>query len=65
MKGKRVKTYMATLMADKKFREKFDQQYQNLCISESQNKLNFLSPAMNGGEYLLLGRTKPRIISSK
>ena len=24
MKGKRVKTYMATLMADKKFREKFE-----------------------------------------
>ena len=51
MKGKRVKTYMATLMADKKFREKFDQQYQNLCISESKNKL--------------LGCTKPRIIPSK
>ncbi len=34
MKGKRVKTYIATLMADKKFREKFDQQYQNLCIAE-------------------------------
>ncbi len=34
MKGKRVKTYIATLVADKKFREKFDQEYQNLCIAE-------------------------------
>ena len=34
MKKKRVKTYMDTLMADEGFREKFDQEYQNLCISE-------------------------------
>jgi hypothetical protein len=33
--GKRkVKTFMDTLIADKKFREKFEQEYQNLCISE-------------------------------
>jgi len=34
MKKRKVKTYMNTLMADKEFREKFDQEYQNLCISE-------------------------------
>lgn len=28
------KTYMDKLMDDKKFREKFDQEYQNLCIAE-------------------------------
>ncbi|MEW6087088.1 MAG: helix-turn-helix transcriptional regulator [bacterium] len=28
------KTYMDRLMGDKEFREKFDQEYQNLCIAE-------------------------------
>ena len=33
--GKRkVKTFMDTLIADKEFRGKFEQEYQNLCISE-------------------------------
>ncbi|MBU4590833.1 MAG: hypothetical protein KKG01_07900 [Candidatus Omnitrophica bacterium] len=34
MRKKKVKTYMDTLMADKESGEKFDQEYQNLCISE-------------------------------
>lgn len=34
MKKRKVKTYMDTLMADKEFRERFDEEYQNLCISE-------------------------------
>lgn len=28
------KTYLDKLMAGKEFREKFDQEYQNLCIAE-------------------------------
>lgn len=34
MKNNRVKTYMGTLMADEEFRKRFDEEYQNLCISE-------------------------------
>ena len=34
MKKIKVKTYMDMLMANKEFGEKFDQEYQNLCISE-------------------------------
>jgi hypothetical protein len=34
MEKRKVKTFMDTLMANKEFREKFDQEYQNLCISE-------------------------------
>ena len=34
MEKKKVKTYLGTLMADKEFRERFDQEYQNLSISE-------------------------------
>ena len=31
---KKVKTYMDRLMGGKEFREKFEQEYQNLCIGE-------------------------------
>ncbi len=31
---KKVKTYMDKLMENKEFREKFDKEYQNLCIGE-------------------------------
>ncbi|MFH1868490.1 MAG: helix-turn-helix transcriptional regulator [Candidatus Omnitrophota bacterium] len=34
MKRKKVKTYLDTLMADKEFRERFEEEYQNLSISE-------------------------------
>lgn len=34
MKKRKVKTYMGTLMADKVYRERLDQEYQNLSISE-------------------------------
>ena len=31
---KKTKTYMDKLMENKEFREKFDEEYQNLCIGE-------------------------------
>jgi len=31
---KKTKTYMDRLMENKEFREKFDKEYQNLCIGE-------------------------------
>lgn len=31
---KKKKTYLDRLMGDKEFREKFDQEYRNLCIAE-------------------------------
>ena len=31
---KKTKTYMDKLMQDKKFRKKFDEEYQNLCVGE-------------------------------
>ncbi len=31
---KKTKTYMDNLMKNKEFREKFDKEYQNLCIGE-------------------------------
>lgn len=31
---KKAETYMDKLMKDKKFRERFDEEYQNLCIGE-------------------------------
>ena len=31
---KKTKTYMDKLMENKEFREKFDKEYQNLCIGE-------------------------------
>lgn len=34
MDKKKVKTYLDTLMDNKRFREKFNQEYQNICISE-------------------------------
>lgn len=30
----KTKTYFDTLMEDKRFREKFDEEYQNICIGE-------------------------------
>ena len=32
---KKTKTYMDKLMENKKFREKFNKEYQNLCIGEN------------------------------
>ena len=32
---KKTKTYMAKLMENKEFREKFDKEYQNLCVAEN------------------------------
>ena len=34
MRKRRVKTYMDVLMTDKKFRKKFEKEYQSLCIAE-------------------------------
>ncbi len=34
MKERKVKTYYDVRMEDKKFREKVEEEYQNLCISE-------------------------------
>ena len=34
MEKNKTKTYMDKLMTEKDFREKFDQEYQNLCIAE-------------------------------
>ena len=31
---RKIKTYMDKLMKNKEFREKFDKEYQNLCIGE-------------------------------
>ncbi len=31
---RKAKTYMDKLMADKEFRQRFDEEYQNLCIGE-------------------------------
>jgi len=31
---KKTKTYMDKLMENKEFREKFDKEYQNLCVAE-------------------------------
>jgi len=31
---KKTKTYMDNLMKNKEFREKFDEEYQNICIGE-------------------------------
>lgn len=39
MKNKKVKTYLDTLMTDKEFKENFDQEYQNLSISEQIAKV--------------------------
>lgn len=39
MKKRKVKTYMDTLMADKVYREKFDQEYQNLCTAEQIDRV--------------------------
>lgn len=31
---RKVKTYLDTLVTDKEFKERFDREYQNLCIAE-------------------------------
>jgi len=36
---KKTKTYMDKLMKNKEFREKFDKEYQNLCIGEHIAKI--------------------------
>ena len=36
---KKTKTYMDKLMENKKFREKFNEEYQNLCIGEKIAKI--------------------------
>jgi len=36
---KKTKTYMNKLMQDKKFREKFDVEYQKLCAEEKKAKV--------------------------
>jgi hypothetical protein len=33
---KKTRTYMDKLMEDKEFREKFDKEYQNLCVAEKK-----------------------------
>jgi len=35
---KKTKTYMDKLMENKEFREKFDKEYQNLCIGEQVDR---------------------------
>ena len=36
---KKIKTYMDKLMENKEFREKFDKEYQNLCVGEKIAKI--------------------------
>ena len=36
---KKTKTYMDKLMKNKEFREKFDKEYQNLCVGEKIAKI--------------------------
>jgi len=36
---KKTKTYMDKLMKNKEFREKFDKEYQNLCVGEQIAKI--------------------------
>ena len=36
---KKTKTYMDKLMQDKDFREKFDEEYKNLCLAEQIAKV--------------------------
>ena len=36
---KKTKTYMDKLMENKEFREKFDKEYQNLCVAEKIAKI--------------------------
>jgi len=36
---KKTKTYMDKLMENKEYREKFDKEYQNLCIAEKIAKI--------------------------
>jgi len=37
---KKIKTYMDKLMENKEFRERFDKEYQNLCIGEHIARAN-------------------------
>jgi len=41
---KKVKTYMDTLMADKKFREKFNKEYLSLCKRYKTIRKKFYLP---------------------
>ena len=37
----KTKTYMDKLMENKEFREKFDEEYQNLCIGEKIAEIHY------------------------
>lgn len=61
MKRKKVKTYLDKLMHNKEFREKFDQEYQNLLISEQIAKLRHLAGLTQGALAKRIHTTKSAI----
>jgi len=52
---RKTKTYMDKLMENKEFREKFDKEYQNLCIGE---KIAGIRHQKNLAQDVLINRIK-------
>lgn len=61
MGKKKIKTYLDKLMEDKEFREKFDEEYQNLLISEQIARLRHLSGLTQGALAKRIHTTKSAI----
>ena len=57
---KKTKTYMYKLMKNKEFREKFDKEYQNLCVAE---KIARIRHQANLTQDALAERINPNNIS--
>ena len=57
---KKTKTYMDKLMENKEFREKFDKEYQNLCVGEPIAKIRHKE---NLTQDDLVKQSKPNKIS--
>ena len=45
---KKTKTYMDKLMENKEFREKFDKEYQNLCVAEKNAEIRHKEKLIQG-----------------
>ena len=56
---RKTKTYMDRLMENKEFREKFDKEYQNLCVGEKIAKIRHQAKLTQDNSANLRNNNKP------
>jgi len=56
---KKTKTYMDKLMGNKEFREKFDKEYQTLCVAEKIAEIRHQANLIQDGPVKQMKNNKP------